>query len=817
MATMTSRLIMSLVDHVTGPARNVQHAISKTRDQIERNNQQIRETQGKMLGAAGGAIAFAAALTKPVQAATEFESAMADVKKVVDFPTPEAYGEFRDELFALSREIPVSVQGLTQIAAAAGQAGIAGDDLVKFTGVAAKIGTAFDISADEAGSAMAKLMTGLGLTIDEATSLADAMNHLSNSQASSAAEILDVVRRVGAQGKQFGFNATQVSAFASAMIAAGSESDVAATSFNNMGKALTMGASAPKRLSEGLDELGLDAVAVAKRMQEDAVGTTIDVLERINALPKEMQAAISNDVFGGEARALGPLLTNLDLLRSSLGMVADENDYAGSAFKEFEARIKTFEAEMQLFRNVMSELSITLGEALIPALRDTMERMIPVIRAMTEWVSENSELIRTVLRVTASLIGLRLGLLGIKLIGLTGKGGYLWALSAGLSGVGRAGAAMRGAVGQAIALQGALAALSGAQVTRLDKVKAGLRGIAGLTGLTAAAGAVKAVAAVVAGISAPVWGAVALAAVAIGAAGAMIWKNWDGLASIVRGVASAFGDHFRVVIEDLRPVLGPVFDFLSAEFSRFIEDLKTVATDIGNFVGKVKSFFTGGLFEKNILTDGERSNIEANAKALTANILAAIDELPGKLRRAGVAAIVGLWDGMNEKLGELLEWVKGIPAKIAEAMPKIDLWGGDRPPAPLMRDPNPGPGVQERMGMGTPHVARADGGSVLPGRGYLMGERHPEFLFPSRAAYVASHQQTRALMDMARRSRVAPVARSVAAPASIPRAARATGPASINFGDIVIQGGANASADDIGRALGRHASAALRSHYSDNF
>ncbi len=423
MATMTSRLIMSLVDHVTGPARNVQHAISKTQDQIERNNRAIRETQGKLLGAAGGAVAFAAALAKPVQAATEFESAMADVKKVVDFPTPESYAAFREEIFALSREIPITVQGLTEIAAAAGQAGIAGDELIRFTGAAARIGTAFDISADEAGSAMAKMMTGLGLTLDETVLLTDAMNHLSNSQASSAAEILDVVRRVGAQGKQFGFNATQVSAFASAMIAAGSQSDVAATSFNNMGRALTMGASAPKRLSEGLDTLGLDAIEVAKRMQEDAVGTTIDVLERINALPKEMQAAISNDVFGAEARALGPLLTNLDLLRETLGLVGDESAYAGSSFAEFENRNKTFEADMQRFRNVMAELSITLGEAIIPALADTMERLTPIISAMAEWAEQNGDLIRTVVSLTAAMLGLRVGLLALKLVGLTGKGG----------------------------------------------------------------------------------------------------------------------------------------------------------------------------------------------------------------------------------------------------------------------------------------------------------------------------------------------------------------------------------------------------------
>ena len=134
----------------------------------------------------------------PVQAARAFESAMGDVTKVVDFPTPQAFKDFQAALVEMSKTVPLSVNGLAQIAAAAGQAGIAGDDLIPFTEAAAKIGVAFDISADQAGEALAKLRTALGLSTPEAVLLTDAMNELSNAQASSAAEILDVVRRVGA-------------------------------------------------------------------------------------------------------------------------------------------------------------------------------------------------------------------------------------------------------------------------------------------------------------------------------------------------------------------------------------------------------------------------------------------------------------------------------------------------------------------------------------------------------------------------------------------------------------------------------------------
>ena len=357
MSTLTNSLIVRLVNRVSRPARGVinslfgiQRAGAKANRMsfgdrlaggIRRNDAALAQARGGLLDAAAGFYALRTAIAAPVREAMLFESAMADVRKVVDFPTPEAFSEFRDGLIDLSRQVPISVNGLASIAV---------DDLTRFTETAAKVGVAFDISADQAGEAMAKLMTGLGLNIDEVTLLSDAMNHLSNSQASSAAEFLEVVRRVGAQGKQLGFSTTEVAAFGSAVIATGAQSDVAVTSFRNMGKSLTAGGNTTKRVRKGLKVIGLDAGKVARAMQEDAVGTTVDVLERISKMPAEMRAALSTDIFDSEARALGPLLTNLDLVRDSLGLVDDASRYAGSSFKEFEVRAGTFENAVQVFK-----------------------------------------------------------------------------------------------------------------------------------------------------------------------------------------------------------------------------------------------------------------------------------------------------------------------------------------------------------------------------------------------------------------------------------------------------------------------------------
>lgn len=262
MPTLTSSLIVKLIDGISAPAKAAARSLSGIGNAAKHLNgvggamagrlaassaetaKRLDAVRGRMLEAAATGYTLAHALTAPVKAAMEFESAMADVRKVVDFSSDNEFKAFSDEILKMSTRIPMAAKGFATLVANAGQAGIAKEEIQGFAEMASKVAVAFDIAAERAGEDLAKLKTGLGISVQRTGLLADAMNHLSNAMASSAPDILDVVRRVGAQSKQFGFNEIQVSAFASAMLSAGAESDVAATSFRNMG---TRSRAAPAR------------------------------------------------------------------------------------------------------------------------------------------------------------------------------------------------------------------------------------------------------------------------------------------------------------------------------------------------------------------------------------------------------------------------------------------------------------------------------------------------------------------------------------------------------------------------------------------
>ncbi|HHE9472724.1 phage tail tape measure protein [Haemophilus influenzae] len=121
------------------------------------------------------------------QPAIKFESAMADVKKVVNFDSPAQFKEMEQDILRLIRTIPMASEEIAAIVAAGGQAGIARENLLGYAEDAAKMGVAFDMAAGDAGTAMATMANVLGKPISEMAKFGDAINHLSDNANAKAA------------------------------------------------------------------------------------------------------------------------------------------------------------------------------------------------------------------------------------------------------------------------------------------------------------------------------------------------------------------------------------------------------------------------------------------------------------------------------------------------------------------------------------------------------------------------------------------------------------------------------------------------------
>lgn len=345
---------------------------------------------------AGGALA--APFVMGAQAAMKFETAMADVKKVVDFESPAQFAAMSDDVLDLSERLPMAADGIAQIVAAGGQSGIAREELAAFAEDAVKMGVAFDQTADQAGGMMAKWRTAFKLSQGEVVALADQINYLGNTGPANAQQISKIVTSIGPLGEIAGLASGQIAAMGATLAGVGIAEDVAATGMKNFMLTLTAGSSATKAQQQAFKALRLDSAEMAKGMQEDAQGTIKRVLLAVSKVSSDKQAAVLTQLFGKESvGAIAPLLTNLDLLSSNFDKVADSTQYAGSMQAEYAARAATTQNNLQLLQNRVTRLGISVGSALLPPFNDFMDTIGPVISGVAELAAANPWLVKGIL------------------------------------------------------------------------------------------------------------------------------------------------------------------------------------------------------------------------------------------------------------------------------------------------------------------------------------------------------------------------------------------------------------------------------------
>ena len=595
----------------------------------------------------GDMLAAGAALTAPiifpVQEAMKFESAMADVKKFVDFESTEDFNAMGKAIQNMSMKIPMTQEGLAAIVASFGQSGVKGkEELLGFTEAAAKMGVAFDISSEQAGDIMAKWKTAFGMTKDQVIDLADQVNHLGNNTAAAAPDISKVLTYVGPLGKAAGVSSEEIAALGASIVATGTAPEVAATSIKNLLLALTKGGGS-KAFNEAFEKIGLDAKVMSQEIQEGETKGTESILKFFDALSKldkAEQLSTLTDIVGTEsASPIVAQLNELDKLKKNLAMVSadnrtGENGWGGSMEAEFNARAATTENSLQLLENSFSVLMANIGVALLPVIQSLATALMPVIQTISEFVQNNQELVGTILTIAAAVGGLLavFGTIGILISGLSGLAPMFGAIGGAISGIG----------GIATTIFGVISSLfSGGLTGIITRVLALFSSISGaITGLFSGGitGLISTIATGLGGIVAAAGPVIAVFA-AIASVIYYVYQHWDELkayfASSMPQIQSAVDSlkqawqNLQPAIQAILPIIAAIAEFIGgvlvgvikvlwdigvAAFGAIASAAEIVTSVIGGIVGAIQTAIQ--CFENLISSADNAANRSANAAAV---------------------------------------------------------------------------------------------------------------------------------------------------------------------------------------------------------
>lgn len=578
-------------------------ALSASRARQAGAVRQREESRARLMDAVALGYPLVRAVKSTIGAAVRFESVMADVRKVVDFDTPEQFRAMGRDIGLLSTRLPVAATGIGEIVAAAGQAGIARHELLRFTEDAAKMAVAFDMSAGEAGSAMTGMRAIFKLSQGEVMDLAGAYNHLSNNMDATAADMLRVANRAGPTAQQmFRLTGQELGALATTFLALKTPPEVAGTAINAMLTKLATADEQGEKFRAALDEIGLSAGDLREAIERDGQGALLSFLEAVDQA--EDKQSVLFRLFGQEyVDDVAKLSGGLDLYRKALGLSSSAAADASSIQREYAERAATTENNMQLLRNRMERVRVSIGSAFLPALNTVAARLGAAADAGAAFADRFPTVTKWVTGLTAGLVGLKVAMIGF---------GYAKTFVVGpLEAIGQAAilasptlTAARGrvfALGQAVIptrtrLRSLGAAMASLGAGALSGAQAGLAGLAdavrsprrAVGGLGRALGVLRsaAIPAAIRGLKmlrlALIGTGIGAIVVGIGLAAGLIIKYWEPVtaffAGMWRGIKSALQP-----LADAFAWLAPLGEAISNVFGALFGPIETTSEQMENF------------------------------------------------------------------------------------------------------------------------------------------------------------------------------------------------------------------------------------------
>lgn len=337
--------------------------------------------------------------------AIRFEAAFASVRKTVE-GTPAQLDRIRTGILDMSREMPLAATSIAEVAATAGQLGVATPDVLAFTRTMIQLGTATDLTANQASIAMARFANIMEIPVKEIPKLAAALVHLGNNSATTESEILTLGLRLAAAGDQLGLSGQQVFALSAAMRSLGITAEVGGSSMSRViiDMVSAVGGGNVAKVEAFAKVIGVtrdEFETMVRSRSPEAAGKLllgfVEGLQRVDESGGNVRGVLAE--LGLDSIRLRQVLLGLvaggDQLASSFALVGDEAVYGGALLQEYGRFAETTAARLEVLKNRLTALAIDIGTptlggivAILDGIGDAVVSMQDALRPLGTSLAE---------------------------------------------------------------------------------------------------------------------------------------------------------------------------------------------------------------------------------------------------------------------------------------------------------------------------------------------------------------------------------------------------------------------------------------------
>lgn len=372
---------------------------------LNRTADWFNKVQGVAIAAIASITGISMTIRKCVSDFAKMDEAMTDVRKYT--------GQTKEEVEAMNEEFKrmdtrTPREKLNALAGDAGRLGIASSEMVQqFVDAADKINVALgDDLGDDAVKNIGKLAQMFGEDKKKGLngamlSTGSAVNELAQSSSASAGYLVDFTARLAGVGKQAGLTQQQIMGYASVLDQNMQQDETAATAFQNLIAKLFQDPAKFAKIA------GIEVSNFTKLLKEDANQALLQFFDALKAKGGFAQLAPMFEAMNLDgSRAVGVLTVmadKLDDVKTAQNIANTAYSEGTSVINEFNTQMSSAQAQLDMAKKRFADISIELGEKLMPIARYAITGTSALIRGMSTMADVISKCKTTILGLVVSI------------------------------------------------------------------------------------------------------------------------------------------------------------------------------------------------------------------------------------------------------------------------------------------------------------------------------------------------------------------------------------------------------------------------------
>lgn len=338
---------------------------------------------------------IASAIGDSIDKNIAFESAMASLRKTAGL-TETGMQNMASQIMDMSERLPMSSEEIAGLADTVAHLGLRGKDLLPFTETMIALGAATDMSAEEAATALARLVNVMGTSGDEYERLGSTIFALGRTSATTESEITAMTQKMAGSAALLGFSEANALGFAAALSSVGVQSNLGANMIQKLGTNIElMVSSGSEDLENFANVAGMSAEEFSESWRADPARTLAAFITGLGDVSEEGGSAIQtlNNLGIKEVRLLrtvsslaaaGDLLTrSLDTADKAWEENAELTNATGIAYG-------TTAAKIQMAENAIANAKIAVGEDLAGAKLTVKEFEADTAKGLRDLIMDDS-------------------------------------------------------------------------------------------------------------------------------------------------------------------------------------------------------------------------------------------------------------------------------------------------------------------------------------------------------------------------------------------------------------------------------------------